>query len=507
MNAVVDALTAQGAVYNVLNAAYAGGADPTGAADSAAAFQAAVNAMPAAGGVIYFPAGTYRVNSTVTVTQAGVYLAGDSKSASVIKYYGSGDCIRMYSTTLTSPDGLYGGGVRDLLIDGTNASAGAAGLHFGDIFRGELDFAVRDFQGTGSKGLWLDNQYHWTEQITGQVFAEACTSHVVFDNSANTAGAATGSFDRACLDIFLDMKGKGNGVILQNGVSIHDARIGIYGNTDYGTSLYYTLSLLDNPALSFTATNASPCVFTAAGHYYGNGTPVILAGGSLPTGFSAGTGYFVVNTNIGAGTFQLSATSGGAAINSSSTGSGTVKSSSYARINNSMLNIGVECNATSGTQPGTINFANSAILSTCINQCTGIIDFSSNNAFAANGTNWASNFLYDGPAYGDANLKSCTLLGRSSFAVGAITTGGTITTRFNAVATVAPAGNVTGIIMLRDFTGNFREVVVVNTSAFTLTFDVSGTSFVADGTSDVIAANSAARYVWNNGTSLWYRVK
>jgi hypothetical protein len=506
MNAVVDALTAQGAAFNVLNAAYSGGADPTGVSDCTAAIQAAVNALPASGGSIYFPAGTYRVNSTVTVTQAGACLQGAGKAASVIKYYGSGDCIRMYSTTLTTPDGVYGGGVKGLMIDGTNASAGAAGLHFGDIFRAEFDVGIRDFQGTGSKGAWFDNQYHWAEQITGQVFAEACTSHVVFDNSANTAGTATGSFDRAALDIFLDMKGKGNGVVLQNGVSIHNGQIGIYGNTDYGASLFYVLSLLDNPSLSFTATNASPCVFTASGWYLGNGTPVILAGGSLPTGFTAGATYFIVNVNVGAGTFQLAATSGGAAINSTSTGSGTVKSASYARIVNSVLNIGVECNGTTGTQPGTINFANSGILAACINQCTGVIDFSANNAFAANATNWTSNFLYDGPVYGDSHLMPCSPLGRIPFSVGAITTGGTITTRFNAVTTVAPAGNVTGILMSRDFTGNWREITVVNTSAFTLTFDVPATSFVADGTADVIQANSAATYTWNPNTSLWYRV-
>jgi hypothetical protein len=482
------------------------GADSTGSADCASAIQAAVSAMPASGGVIYFPAGTYRVNSTVTCTQPGVYFQGDTKHATIIKYYGSGDCIRMYSATLTTPDGVYGGGVKGLMIDGTNASAGAAGLHFGDIFRPEFDFAVRDFQGTGSKGAWFDNQYHWTEQITGQVFAEACTAHVVFDNSANTAGTATGSFDRAVLDIFLDAKGKGNGVVWQNGANCFDGRIGIYGNTSYGASLFYTLSLLDNPSLSFTATNASPCVFTAAGWYFGNGTPVILSGGSLPAGFTAGTQYFVVNVNVGAGTFQLSATSGGAAINSTSTGSGTVKSAGYAQVANSVLNIGVECNGTTGTQPGTINFANSAILSTCINQCTGIIDFSAASAFAANGTNWPDNFLYDGPVYGDGNLKSCSPLGRGAYAVGAIGNGGTIITRFNAVATVAPAGNVTGIIMSRDFTGNVRDLTVINQSAFTLTFAAAGTSFVADGTSDVIAALSAAKYAWFPNTSLWYRV-
>jgi hypothetical protein len=239
--------------------------------------------------------------------------------------------------------------------------------------------------------------------------------------------------------------------------------------------------------------------------YYGNGTPVILAGGSVPAGFTAGTTYYVVSTSIGAGTFELAATSGGTAVNSTSTGSGTVKSASYSRIYNATLNIGVECNGTTGTQPGTINFGNSAILSTCIEQCTGIIDFTGNNAFAVNGTSWTANFLFDGPVYGDGNLKAAPPLGRGNYGQGVITNGATINTRYNAVATVAPAGNVTGVGLSRDFTVNWRDITIVNESAFTVTMAAAGTSFVADGTSDVIPALSSARYSWDVNTGLWYR--
>jgi hypothetical protein len=76
---------------------------------------------------------------------------------------------------------------------------------------------------------------------------------------------------------------------------------------------------------SFTATNASPCVFTAAGSSYASGAAVVLSGGSLPAGFTAGTTYYVVSAS---GTsFSLAATAGGAAINSTSSGSGTVQTS------------------------------------------------------------------------------------------------------------------------------------------------------------------------------------
>jgi hypothetical protein len=73
---------------------------------------------------------------------------------------------------------------------------------------------------------------------------------------------------------------------------------------------------------SFTATDASPCVFTASGSSYADGTPVVLTGAGLPAGFTAGTNYYVVSAS--GDTFELAATSGGSPIRSTSTGSGTV---------------------------------------------------------------------------------------------------------------------------------------------------------------------------------------
>jgi hypothetical protein len=76
----------------------------------------------------------------------------------------------------------------------------------------------------------------------------------------------------------------------------------------------------------FTATNASPCVFTAPGSALANGTPVVLsnppAPQALPGGFTAGTTYYVVSAS--GTTFELSTSSGGSAVNSTSAGSGFV---------------------------------------------------------------------------------------------------------------------------------------------------------------------------------------
>lgn len=77
---------------------------------------------------------------------------------------------------------------------------------------------------------------------------------------------------------------------------------------------------------AFTATLASPGVFTAPGSAYANGNTVVVfpgAGATLPTGVTAGTVYYVVSA---AGTtFELSATLGGSGINLSAAGAGIVQ--------------------------------------------------------------------------------------------------------------------------------------------------------------------------------------
>ena len=77
---------------------------------------------------------------------------------------------------------------------------------------------------------------------------------------------------------------------------------------------------------AYTATLASPSVFTAPGSGYTNGQTVVLlpaAGATAPTGFTVGTVYFVVSAS--GATFQLAATLGGSGINASAAGSGIVQ--------------------------------------------------------------------------------------------------------------------------------------------------------------------------------------
>lgn len=82
---------------------------------------------------------------------------------------------------------------------------------------------------------------------------------------------------------------------------------------------------------------------------------------------------------------------------------------------------------------------------------------------------------------------------------------GTIATAGVAVARIAPAAAETGLI-LQAGTQPGQLCLVVNEAAVanTATFDVSGTSNVADGTNNVIPGHHARLYTWDSSTSLWY---
>lgn len=107
----------------------------------------------------------------------------------------------------------------------------------------------------------------------------------------------------------------------------------VFGTTDTsGTSSICTAMAVPSASNNYgksnyagttvTITNASPGVVTFNNHGFAANSQIVLTTtGSLPTGLSTGTTYYV--RNPATNTFELSLTSGGASINTSSAGSGT----------------------------------------------------------------------------------------------------------------------------------------------------------------------------------------
>lgn len=215
------------------------GADPTGVVDSTTAFTSAITAAAAAAGasdstttggaVVYVPAGVYTVSKTLTCTAVPVYFVGDGAWASIISYVGTGDCLRIYDSTAYNSRKKASGGVIGITIDGTHATGTSCGLHVGDLLRYELDLTVQNFTGSGSIGIHLDNNYFWTEQLTGRIYAQGCTSNIVFDWTSATSSTSSGSFERCDLDVYIDGYAY-DGVVFQNGAFITNGSLRIRGN-------------------------------------------------------------------------------------------------------------------------------------------------------------------------------------------------------------------------------------------------------------------------------------
>lgn len=82
----------------------------------------------------------------------------------------------------------------------------------------------------------------------------------------------------------------------------------------------------------------------------------------------------------------------------------------------------------------------------------------------------------------------------------------TVNTAYSLIPLTA-TGAVTGITMPTAGLQSGQTVTLLNQSAFSITFAAAGTSAVADGVSDVIAALTAVAYIWDGNTSLWYPLR
>lgn len=110
---------------------------------------------------------------------------------------------------------------------------------------------------------------------------------------------------------------------------------------------------------------------------------------------------------------------------------------------------------------------------------------------------------WNGQLYQASSYNSFPVAGAQSDTAAAITTGSTIATSGLGVTRVSPSSAVTGIILPAG-TAASQQLTVINEASYPVAFAASGTSNVADGTADIIAASTAHSFVWDSTESLWY---
>jgi hypothetical protein len=85
-----------------------------------------------------------------------------------------------------------------------------------------------------------------------------------------------------------------------------------------------TMTAVAGGELAATITIATPAVITATAHGFAAGDVIrFVTNGTLPSGLTANSNYFVISTGLGANSFRISSQPGGAAIDTSGTQSGT----------------------------------------------------------------------------------------------------------------------------------------------------------------------------------------
>jgi polygalacturonase len=126
-----------------------------GSTDSAPAIQALINAVPAGGGTLYFPAGTYRIERTLDLgSRSGLRLVGEGRSgqstfvglgATVLHFVGTGYCIQ-WAVGASSAQ-FSGVTIESLCIEGSGSMAPEGGIFLGNSSNSLIaECTVSDFR-------------------------------------------------------------------------------------------------------------------------------------------------------------------------------------------------------------------------------------------------------------------------------------------------------------------------------------------------------------------------
>ena len=136
------------------------GGDPTGATDSTAAIQAALDL----GGVVRLPAGTWRVDGLLTVRASGTVLRGDGPDATFVHFTRAEGMTGV--ANLTFAGASQQGADRPLAVDGASGSrevtlADAAGLAPGDDVLVGWTITPAFIEAHGMTGVWAVSADQW----------------------------------------------------------------------------------------------------------------------------------------------------------------------------------------------------------------------------------------------------------------------------------------------------------------------------------------------------------
>lgn len=434
-----------------------------GSTNDTTAVQSALTAAgTAGGGVVYLPLGTYLVGN-LTVP-SNVTIQGDGPNASVFKAAPgtSGAIIALASASTTRYVNLRDFGINCNSVSGcggisivnTGLSAATPGFH-------RLYNLIVSNAGSGADSYFFNNQI--------EAFVAFCLSVAPGRYGYNIASGATDSRFVCCTSA-----ASGSDGFFVQGFNLLFTACKVYyagnsGSFTTGAGFHVLGTASRN---SFTCCEAQDCANN--GWYFDSGT-----GASTNISMSA---CIIDSCNAAAGS--------GALASGINTNSLTVSSITGCSIFNR--------GGGAGTMPNPISVAGTQtqlFMAFNDNGCTGGLNYVSGGGY-----------MYVGQDITDFSGSSDFKVGSYQLAAASpqgMSNGSTVSPGVgNGMYPLTTSGAVTGaIIAAGTITG--QRITLVNESANSITFAASGTSNVADGVSDVIAANTGASYTWSG--SLWYR--
>lgn len=278
-------------------------ADQFAGADIGAKINAAISDLGSSGGTIIIPRGAYTLTTRVSVTQPNVWLVGQGSEATEITCNIAGsDCVSIGIGGVDSSTPLQNGGIANLSLFGTSSDTNQVGVHITDTTGYVLrDVAIDGYDGTGSKGVELDNEVAWTERtVFDHVTAQNNTFGFYFYKGASTSS----SF--------------GYTSWLASHLQVNDGQVGVYvasGAVLYHSTLYFKANLqpFTNGAVSKLVEVAGSAVQNSCavtGEFTGSGTGAGTNYGVLTDGTSqfSCSGFFDVARSVNSGSVFVGAT-------------------------------------------------------------------------------------------------------------------------------------------------------------------------------------------------------
>jgi hypothetical protein len=258
---IVDsyAQSATGMSINVTDPTF--GADPTGTLDSAPAIQAAINALPAAGGTVVIPPGTYKIGETITIGsgtattasgRTGVRIVGlGVTSGANFTGFPAGSQVHWLWTgpsngVMLQVNGpLQGWGLENIQFDG--GSLAPTGM-----------LLVAAMNGLGN-GLTFTNCLTGVRSTTYDTFAGVGDANSMHNTWINTN---------------LNIPVNGTGVILTGGQTI--LGFNALSNTCYDTWINTTFNMLAGGTATGLILQACDSNIFIDSHFFGTGTSVVF---------------------------------------------------------------------------------------------------------------------------------------------------------------------------------------------------------------------------------------